>query len=248
MKDDFFDPASLALEEEAEGESAPHRHQDEFIDPLLAIDTETYEPVSLLNEIEAAKLELGIELPTENSIAATAVVGVQEFFLAQVLAELTALILAPLSYRRYIATVLGILKRSFAAESISFIEYDAKAGDFFFRDAQGQVDLTRLAQVRIPEGHGILGQAATTQQSVMVMQNSSEPNFRAAIANIAGLEIRNGIAIPIVIQQRTFAVLEVFNLDGKFLESMSQVQADYLGSAIAKALEVRFLMARILKK
>lgn len=269
MKDDFFDPASLALDDEEgvpELTDTKHRHQDQFVDPVFSPDSfdpssvapdkaglllDVADAVESIQRGESPVLDLTDLAPETEapvftpSFTTTPTSSGVEWFWA---VELTRLILSPITYVDLCQRALEILMQGLEAEVGSLFELNQKTNEFFFRATIGS-DSAKLASVQVPRGHGLLGEVEQRRLGTLVSRGEDSSAIAPVIAHLSGLQIRDCIAIPIFVGGTFFGVVEVFNKRSEQgFTPADLAKAEAACEIFAKALEVRFLMAKAVKR
>ena len=138
--------------------------------------------------------------------------------------------------------IMGESKSLLGCEASSLFLYDEAKNDLYFEVVVGGDEGIRA--IRVPLGEGIVGAAATKNETQIVKDTASdERHFKI---DSSGFVTRNLIATPMVRDGKLIGVLEVLNksegtfdeLDAKILEIM----AEHAGAAIVKA---RLIQANI---
>jgi serine phosphatase RsbU (regulator of sigma subunit) len=118
-----------------------------------------------------------------------------------------------------------------AASSILTLEGD----ELVFQVALGEKSEV-IRPFRIPRGKGLAGWVVEHGEGVIVNQPRSDPRFYTAADADSGFTTDSVLAVPLIVNDRTIGVLEVFNKPGGF----GQADADLLtaiGASAAVALE-----------
>ena len=179
----------------------------------------------------------------ENSESATAVAKVELF------EKFFSLILSELKFDLLVEEILKSLVKAVDAQAGSVLELDQNAKEFFFRASFGGGDPEALKAFRVPAYSGIVGHVAESRESLMIQDlNDSEMHLKS-ISMSVGFETKSCIAVPILIANQLYGVVEVFNKIGAgyFDAKDRQLLEDSVKMA-AKVLEVRFFAAEILKR
>lgn len=252
MKDNFFDPASLALDEDEEAAALPsekHRFEDQFQDPLIPLSLDpTPNKLELLQDVADAVTTIRKgESPIVDTIQPlyphASVKNVHDFGL-----EYMRLVLAPLSFDALCQNLLDLFARQLNCRVASFFELDSARDNFFFRATVGS-DSAKLATIRVPRGHGLLGQVEAHSRGVFVQAGLINPDLNPSIAHLTGLEIKDCLAVPVYVGGKFFGIIEGFNkVEPASFGAEDLTTAESAVEMIAKVLEVRFAFAKVVKR
>ncbi len=159
-----------------------------------------------------------------------------------VLEALLTLVVRDLSYADFMREVLLVFLKAIKCEAGSLFEYSEEGGFFFFRAVAGQAS-DKLQDAKIPAGQGIVGYVHESRQLACVQDCRSDPRFLSSVGDAVGFENRNLVAVPVVIRDRVFCVIEVLNrigADGFSEEDLVLVR--YLAEFAARAIEARLII------
>lgn len=145
--------------------------------------------------------------------------------------------------------ILGAFVKAASATAGSILELDYEKNEFFFRASFGGGDPEKLKSFRVPMNKGIVGHVAESKQSLLLNDMERDERQLRAISMSTGFEIVSCMAFPILITNRLYGVVEIFNKAGgaRFEKADLQLMEDGARMA-AKVLEVRFLMAELLRR
>lgn len=109
----------------------------------------------------------------------------------------------------------------------------------------------KLANMKVPAGHGLIGWVSQNSKSVRVDDVRKDPRFYRGIDQTTGLTTLNVIAVPLLIARRVIGVLELINkVEGKFDEedlTVVETLAQSAAVTIENARLVRDLRAHALE-
>ncbi|MFN7686087.1 MAG: GAF domain-containing protein [Oligoflexia bacterium] len=155
---------------------------------------------------------------------------------------LLALVIKDLSYPDFMREILLMFLKTIKCEAGSIFEVEPAGKFLFFRAAAGQQS-DRLSALQIPIGRGIVGYAHESRQIACVQDCKHDPRFLKAVDQTVGFNTRNLIAIPIVIRDRVFCVVEVLNRIGADQFSDEDIElVKYIADLVGKGLEARLMM------
>lgn len=275
LKDDFFDPASLALDEE-ENESAAAepvalvKNSDIATEPVLQSFGEITpsqvenleEPHRFQGEFQDPLLELslrplasGIESAVGNTNASgnSGNSGNSETDLAnrnQMAAQLFAMVLGEQNFSDLCRSSLGTIVHALGAERGALFEIDRARGEFFFRASSGMqaMEEKKAGALRFPRNFGFVGDVAERRVAEVVNDARSDARFQKAIGGMLGAKVRSAMAAPIIIGGELFGVVEVLNAhDEKKFSDFDLATLEMGATMMAKILEVRFLTSLLRK-
>jgi transcriptional regulator with GAF, ATPase, and Fis domain len=240
-KEDFFDPASLALDDD-EGEAplkivdfgqitpggiealdleSPHRFQSQFNDPLQELSLDNFSP-------EAAPAG---------------------FARAKMAEDLFHLVNSTKLFQDLATQALAIIANSVGARFAALLEIDQMKMEFFFRASLGS-DREKLAGVRLPCNSGFAGSVLAKGNAELVKGVQADPRFKSTIQHLAGTEVfQEAMAAPIFIGGRAFGVIQVFKADSGISFDESSLETLRSGALmLTKVFETRFLLSKIARK
>lgn len=226
-------------------EEADHRYQDQFQDPnmdLNALGAAGLAP-------ERPKLSAVPEQTSTNTSWTPKVAANNPDVLAreriQMLQQLNSLILQPLPFDQLVGFSLSIVSAAVKSTVASVLELDYKSSEFFFRASTGG-DAGKLSDIRIPASEGIAGYVAQNKSVELISNANEDKRHMTAISRLAGKELSNCIAAPILVGGKVFGVLEVFNpADGMSFSTEDKSTVEMAMPVISKILEVRFFAAEV---
>lgn len=97
----------------------------------------------------------------------------------------------------------------------------------------------RLAGLRVPMGHGVVGYVASTGKSAIVHDANNDPRFYRQISDAVGYETRSILCVPMLAKGRVIGAIELLNkLNGIFTDEDAERltrMAAFIGVAIENA-------------
>lgn len=187
-----------------------------------------------LEEPETAELPEAQLFSDDLPVLASKLTALESFF---------KLMTADLKFTDFIREVLIVLVRTVPSEAASVLEINHDDQTIFFRTAVGHAS-DRVVRFVIPMGQGIVGHVAESRQPLIVSNVEENRKHLKAIADATGFEIRNLIALPILIRGKVFGVVELLNRIGE--ETYTEADLDLLTQICemaAKAIEVRLMIS-----
>ncbi len=153
------------------------------------------------------------------------------------------LLTSNLSFQDFTREALLILMRAVRSEAGSILEMNYEDNTIFFRTAAGHTS-DKIVRFVIPMGQGIVGHVAESKQPLVVGDAEGNEYHLKALAKAVGFEVRNMVALPILIRGKVFAVLELLNRVGDDTYSAADIELlTSLCDFMAKAIEVRLMLA-----
>lgn len=157
--------------------------------------------------------------------------------------SLLRLVTRDLLFKDFMREMLLVVMKVVKAEAGSVVEVDHASNSLFFRSVVGQSS-DSITQFIIPMGQGIVGHVAESKQALMVDDVGDNKLHLNTIAKAVGFEVRNLIAVPIVIRGRTFGVIELLNRVGEKNFTPADLEVlRYFCEMATHALETRFMIA-----
>ncbi|MBN2149060.1 MAG: SpoIIE family protein phosphatase [Anaerolineales bacterium] len=145
--------------------------------------------------------------------------------------EISANLTATLDLDRVLEAALQRVQDSLGAEAASILTIEGD--ELVFQIAVGE-HAEQVKPFRIPLGQGIAGWAVREQKGALVNDVRHDPRFYAEADAESGFTTRCLLAAPLVCNERSIGVIEVFNKPGGFtpadLEMLSTIAS---GAAIA---------------
>lgn len=164
--------------------------------------------------------------------------------------KLFQLVVCEKSFDDLSESILTAVMSSVQAQAGSMLELDEAKQDFFFRaNSGGASPPDRLKAFRVPLGKGIVGHVAESKQPLLLRDLEDDKLQMRAISMSVGFEAKTCMAAPILIGGKLYGVVEVFNkTDGSLFEQEDLRVLECGVRMVAKVLEVRFLMAELLRR
>ena len=202
-------------------------------------------------DIEIPRLELPPE--TDSSPEAQAHLLLEAESLATLSTRLTTaemfigLLTKNLTFQDFMREVLLVHLKAVKCEAGSILESDPERKALFFRATAGQSS-DRLSNILIPWGAGIVGHVAESRRPILVQDTTSDPRYLRSVGSSVGFESRNLIAAPVIIRDRVFCVVELFNRIGKpCFDEQDQDLLQHMAELAAKIIEVRLMLNGVRK-
>lgn len=163
--------------------------------------------------------------------------------------KLFQLVVCELSFDDLVESALGAIMGAIGAQAGAVLEMDHDQQNYFFRCSIGGGDPGKVKAFRVPFHKGIVGHVGESRRATLLRDLEEDQKQMRAISVSAGFEAKTCMAAPIVVGGQLYGVIELFNRrDGGFF-SESELQLLEEGTRmLAKVLEVRFLMAELLKR
>ena len=259
MKLELTDPSSITtpIANEVEFQLGPdsqsfsHEHHQDVseayeispVHPEVALPSSfgTMEPDS-----QMASLHPVMDLEMDESTLADTVFNATKNEVAE---KMFQLIVCDHSFQVLTEEILQIFMNAVNATAGSILEVDHNNEEFMFRSTIGGGDSSQLKTFRIPINKGIVGHVAESRQTLLIRDLDDNELQLKAIGLAVGFQAKCCLALPIVVGNQLYGVVEVFNKQALTYFDRKDVQL--LESAVkmaSKVLEVRFLMAELIKK
>lgn len=208
-----------------------------------------------MSEKESKEETIQLELPptVEGGSVAQAGIFVSEGdLLAPVkvtaLSSLIELSTKRISFNDFIREGLLIFMRAIPSEAGSILELNHEDQILFFRAMVGTSSDT-IASVSVPMGQGIAGYVAESKQPMVIDDVSENKQHLKSIDKFVGFKTKSLVAIPMLIQGKTFGVLELLNRVGEDTFSQSDVEViSFINDHFSKIIETRLMISWSLKK
>ncbi len=153
------------------------------------------------------------------------------------------LLTADLKFQDFTRELLFVFIKAVKSEAASVLEINHNDNTIFFRTAVGHAS-DKVVKFVIPMGQGIVGYVAESRQPLIVSNVGENQKHLKAIADSIGFEIRNLIALPIIVRGKVFGVVELLNRVGE--ESYTEGDLELLMQLCefaAKVIEVRLMIS-----
>ena len=230
---DFADPS---IEEMIPGLSDPERPGDVVAEAAAAIE-------ELVLDASAAPVDLLLlqGQDVERDHAPAQLEMAERFF---------ELVICEKPFADMVEEMLVLLMKSVGAEAGSVLELDHEKKEFFFRASFGGGDPEKLKAFRVPFTKGIVGHVAESLQPVVLGNPEIDEQQLLAISASVGFEARHCVALPFLVANQLYGVVEVFNKMGGH-GGFDQRDLRLLEAGLrmaSKVLEVRFLMAELARR
>ncbi len=174
----------------------------------------------------------------------------QEAALWAMAEKLFELVVCERSFDDLAESALVAMMAAVRAQAGSLLEFDQDRQDFFFRaNLGGASPPETLKAFRVPVGKGIVGHVAESKQALLLRDLENDQLQMRAISASVGFEAKTCMAAPILVGGQLYGVIEFFNKsDGTLFEEQDMRVLECGVRMIAKVLEVRFLMAEMLRR
>lgn len=196
------------------------------------------------SRIEEIQLEATTEMSMPNapiqSLFSSELAGLSSKLM--VYENLFRLLVTQMPFKDFCREILTVLVQAVPSEAGAVLELDYDQNSIFFRAAIGHAS-DQVSSFVIPMGKGIVGFVAESRTMLLVSNANDEQKHLKSIANSVGFEVRNMLALPLVIRGKTFAVIELLNRVGQDGYSEADLQLfQQLGFVLSRALEIRMML------
>ncbi len=159
------------------------------------------------------------------------------------LEHFVSLLVQNIDFDHFAKEILVAMMTAVPTETSSFLEINPKIQSLFFRAMIGNQS-DQLKHFLIPMGQGIVGQAVRARQLILVDDMAADQRHLKAIANTAGFEVRNCVALPVIVRGEVFAVIELMNRVGeaKFLAQDLEILTSLLRLS-GEVIEARLMLS-----
>ncbi len=152
--------------------------------------------------------------------------------------EIASTITSTLDTSEVYRLVVQRLNTYFNVEAGSLLLVDENSGDLHFvMTIEGGE--AKLAGVKVPMGHGVVGAVAQSRQWEIVPDAPSDPRWYPKISDDLGFVTRSILCVPMLAKGRVIGVIELLNkLDGQFTPDEAERlmrMAAFIGVAIENA-------------
>lgn len=151
----------------------------------------------------------------------------------RILYEIMADLTSTLDVERVLAACLQRVQKLLNAGAASVLTLEGD--ELVFQVALGEKSEI-IRPFRIPRGQGLAGWVMDNGQGVIVNNPHSDPRFYAAADAKSGFTTECILAVPLIINEGTIGVIEVFNKPGGFVQADLDLLSA-IGSSAAVALE-----------
>lgn len=166
----------------------------------------------------------------------------------QMYEDLFSLTICEHSFEILVEKILGSLMKSVDAQAGSILEFDHQKGEYFFRASRGGAS-DKVKTFRVPEKQGIVGYVGESREALLINELEDDKRQLKAVSVAVGFEAKSCLALPIVVTNKLYGVLEVFNKMGVlYFTDKDKAILESGAKAAAKVLEVRFLLAELVRK
>lgn len=228
-------PGSGSLAEEP-SEPVQELDLDHSPDPLKLVTDEQH------LENNSRLLELGIpeNIQTiDSQFAAKSRMGERLF----------ALVACDKKFDALVEEILATLMEASGAQAGAVLEMDFSTNEFFFRANRGGGEVDKVKSFRVPAYQGIVGHVAETRESVLITDTSQDERQVVAVSMTTGFETKSCVAVPVLVGGQLYGVFEFFNkVSGEAFDQNDLKLLEDGAQMASKILEVRFLLAEILKR
>ncbi len=132
--------------------------------------------------------------------------------------RIAATVTSSLNTRDVYHLVMEQLNEYFQVDAGSLLMLDVETDELVFVMTL-EAGEEKLFGVRVPQGQGIVGLVAQSQQYQIVHDAQNDSRFYAKVSESVNYEVRTILCVPIVVKNRTIGVIELLNKrDGGFTE------------------------------
>jgi len=150
----------------------------------------------------------------------------------ELLADLGAMIAGEVELDDLLATFAARVARALGADRATLWLIDGATGEIRSQVAT----LPELRELRVPQGHGVVGHVAATGELVNIRDASADPRWAGHIAERIGYPTTSILTAPIIRRDQIRGVLQVLNKrDGVFSardEDFARALAEQIGRAL----------------
>lgn len=147
-----------------------------------------------------------------------------------------------LNFHDFSREVLLAVLNAIHCEAGSILEMHPTEPKLFFRASAGRSS-DSVTHFMIPMGQGIAGHAAEAKTLVVVDDALTDEKHLKSMAKAVGFEVRNLVAMPVLIRGKVFGVIEVINRVGEERFSASDIEViQYIADMASKCFEVRLML------
>lgn len=147
-----------------------------------------------------------------------------------------------LSFHEFSREVLLAVMNAVHCEAGSILEMHPTEPKLFFRASAGRSS-DSVNHFMVPVGQGIAGHAAESKTLVVVDDANNDEKHLKSMARAVGFEVRNLIAIPVLIRGNVFGVIEVINRVGNEKFSAGDIEVvQYIADMASKCIEIRLML------
>src|SRR5689334_7870741 len=133
----------------------------------------------------------------------------------ELLADLGAMIAGEVELDDLLATFAARVARALGADRATLWLIDGATGEIRSRVAT----LPELAELRVPQGVGVVGHVAATGELVNIRDASADPRWAEDIAKQIGYRATSMLTAPIIRRDQIRGILQILNkVDGTFDE------------------------------
>ncbi|MCX5746974.1 MAG: sigma-54-dependent Fis family transcriptional regulator [Proteobacteria bacterium] len=149
----------------------------------------------------------------------------------ELLSDLGAMIAGEVMLDELLATFADRVARALGAERATLWLIDGATGEIRSRVAT----LPELTELRVPQGHGVVGHVVATGELVNIRDAARDPRWVDDIARLTNYRVTSMLSVPIARREQLRGVLQVLNkLEGVFTErdeEFARVLAEQIGRA-----------------
>ena len=144
-----------------------------------------------------------------------------------------------------LTAIMGAL----GAQAGAVLEQDQEQQNYFFRASVGGGDPEKVKAFRVPFHKGIVGHVGESRRATLLRDLEEDQKQMRAISMSVGFEAKTCMAAPILIGGQVYGVIELFNRrEGDFFSEHDLRLLEEGTRMLAKVLEVRFLMAELMRR
>ncbi len=163
--------------------------------------------------------------------------------------QIFELVVCEKTFDEMVELALAAIMGGLEAEAGAVLEMDHDQQNYFFRASVGGGDATKVKAFRVPFHKGIVGLVGESQRATLLRDLEEDQKQMRAISMSSGFEAKTCMAAPVHVGGQLYGVIELFNKRGGGFFTESDLKAlEDSTRMLAKVLEVRFLMAELVKR
>ena len=163
--------------------------------------------------------------------------------------KLFQLVVCERSFEDLVEAGLTAIMGALGAQAGAVLEQDHEQQNYFFRASVGGGDPEKVKAFRVPFHKGIVGHVGESRRATLLRDLEEDQKQMRAISMSVGFEAKTCMAAPILIGGQVYGVIELFNRrQGDFFSEHDLRLLEEGTRMLAKVLEVRFLMAELMRR
>ncbi len=150
--------------------------------------------------------------------------------------DIAATITSTLDPRNVYRLVVQKINEYFRVEAGSLLLLDQQTDELVFVMTL-EAGAEKLANVRVPPGQGLVGEAIRTRKPLIVADAQSDPRFYKKVSEDVGFVTRSVLCVPMFVKGREIGVIQLLNkVDGEFTEE-DAARLSAMANTIAVAID-----------